>query len=181
MSKSRSSDATVSERNTAREWTKRQFCEVFGVSEAQLERYFQRGCPHKKKNSRKVVVPMPEGRIWYLDYVRELERKKAAPTSLDEIRKRKEGAQMQMEELKLAREQGKTMLVDEHEKLLADAFSRVRAKLLNFAPRAAGAASGETVQERQAQLEPLVVEIMEELCKADDVPSLESDTDQEAA
>lgn len=165
-------DATAdSPRNVETQITKRQFCEFFGVSEAQLERHFQKGMPHVKHSSRKVLVPMPAGRIWFLDYIREQERKKAQPTSLGEARIRREMAQATLEEMRVAKEQGATMRVEEHEKLLGDAFARVRAKLLNLAPRAAGAAFGATtLQECQAKIEPVVTEIFEELALADDVP-----------
>jgi len=172
----------VTVRNAAGEMTKKQFAATFGVSEAQLERYFQQGMPHEKKSTRKVVIPMPAGRVWYHEHLVKKGERKAAPKTINDARLRKETAQAGMEELKLAREQGVTMRVEEHEKLLGEAFSRVRAKLLNLAPRAAGAAFGATtIQECQAKIEPLVIEIMEELCAADDVPDDQLDDDDGVA
>lgn len=167
-------------RNAATSISKRAFCDTFGVSEAQLERFFQKGMPHEKTSSRKIAIPMPAGRVWYHDYLVKKGEKKAAPATINEARLRKETAQASMEELKLAREQGVTMRVEEHEKLLGEAFSRVRAKLLNLAPRAAGSAFGATsLQECQAKIEPIVTEIMEELCAGDDVPEVPEVEDAE--
>jgi phage terminase Nu1 subunit (DNA packaging protein) len=124
--------------------TKRAFADTFGVSEAQLERLFQKGMPHEKTSSRRSRSRCRAGRVWYHEYLVKKGEKKAAPATINEARLRKETAQASLEELKLAREQGVTMRVEEHEKLLGEAFSRVRAKLLNLAPRAAGAAFGAT-------------------------------------
>jgi phage terminase Nu1 subunit (DNA packaging protein) len=173
---------TTSKRNAAAELTKRAFAETFGVSEAQLERLFQQGMPHEKKSSRKVVIPMPSGRVWYHEYLVKKGEKRAAPSTIDEARLRKETAQAALEELKLAREQGVTMRVEEHEKLLGEAMMRVRAKLLNLGPRAAGAAFGATsLPECQAKIDPVVQEIMEELHQADDVPTFGDEDDMDQA
>lgn len=163
-------------RNAKAEMTKRQFAETFGVSEAQLERLFQKGMPHEKKSSRKVTIPMPGGRVWYHEYLVKKGEKKAAPSTISEARLRGETARASLDELKLAREQAVTMRVEEHEKLFGEAMMRVRAKLLNLAPRAAGAAFGATsLPECQAKIEPVVQEIMEELYKAEDVPEIDED------
>lgn len=172
---------TMTVRNSAGEMTKRKFSETFGVSEAQLERLFQQGMPHAKTSSRKIAIPMPAGRVWYHEHLVQKGKRAASPSSVGEARLRKETAQAALEELKLSREQGVTMRVEDAEKTLGEAFSRVRAKLLNLSPRIAGAAFGAvTIQECQVKIEPLVVEIMEELCAATDVPDDESGEDGEA-
>lgn len=159
-------------RNAPTSMTKRQFADLFGVSEKQLERFFSQGMPHDRQSARKILIPMPAGREWYKEYLVKKGEKAAQPSSIDEARRRKETASAELEELKLAREKGQTMRVTDHVDLLADGFARVRAKLLNFAQRAAGAAFGTaTIQECQAKLEPLVTEMMEELAAARDVPS----------
>lgn len=169
----------MSERNAASEITKRDFAETFGVSEAQLERLFQQGMPHAKKSTRRVVIPMPAGRVWYHQHLVQKGRKEAAPKNIDEAKQRKAAAEAEMAELELAKVRGDTMLVEDHERMLGEAFGRARAKLLNLGPRAAGAAFGATtLQECQAKIEPIVTEIMEELCKADDVPDVAEDDDE---
>jgi hypothetical protein len=115
---------------------------------------------------------MPQGREWYKDHLIARGKKEAQPTSLEDARRRKETAQAELEELKLAREKAVTMRVEDHIDMVGDAFARVRAKLLNFAARGAGAAFGaSTIQECQVKLEALVTEMMEELAAGKDVPS----------
>ncbi len=169
-------------RNAKAALSKRQFGDLFGISEAQLERFFQQGMPHERKSKRRTEIPMPEGREWYKDYLVKKGERKAAPTTINEARLRKEDAQAGLEELKLAREQARTMFVDEHEKLLGDAFTRVRAKLVGLAPRAAAAAfGGASIPECQAKIDPLITEIMEELVAAEDVPDVGvDDVDEDA-
>lgn len=163
-------------RNAASEITKKEFCDTFGVSEAQLERHFQAGMPHEKKSSKKIYIPMPAGRVWYHEHLVAKGKKLAAPKDIDDAKLRKAAAEAEMAELELAKLRGDTMLVDDHERMLGEAFGRARAKLLNLGPRAAGAAFGAlTLQECQAKIEPIVTEIMEELCKADDVPDVEAE------
>ena len=155
-------------RNESGRMAKADFCVQYGMSESQLERYFKQGMPHEK-TGRKVFVPMPAGRNWYYEEIREQERRKLQPKTIDEARRRKESASAELEELKVAREKGRTMLVEDAVKEIASSYARVRAKLLNFAPRAAGAAFGSSsLQACRAKLEPLVIEILEELAHVDD-------------
>jgi hypothetical protein len=149
---------------------KSDFARLFGVSESQLERHFQKGMPHEKKG-RAVSIPMPAGRVWLHEHIFEKGKKLAAPKNIADAVQRREMARAQLEELKLAREQGKTMLVEQAEKQIADAFARVRAKLLNFPTRGAAAAFGaSSIQMCKAKLEPLILEMLEELSAAADVP-----------
>lgn len=158
-------------RNAASEMTKRQFADTYGVSEAQLERLFHQGMPHEKKTSRKIVIPMPDGRVWYHKYLVDKGKRQAAPTSIDEARRRKEAAQAELAELELAEARRELMKVEDGERVIAEAFARVRARLLNLPPRIAGIVVGaESIQDAQARVDPLVREVMEELHKADDLP-----------
>jgi len=81
----------VTVRNESTQIPKAQFAATFGVSEAQLERYFQQGMPHEKKG-RRIMIPMPEGRVWYHKYLVEKGRREAMPQDLDEAKKRREMA-----------------------------------------------------------------------------------------
>jgi hypothetical protein len=166
----------MSERNAAGELTKRAFAETYGVSEAQLERLFQQGLPHAKRSTRKVAIPMPEGRIWYHNYLVEKGKRAAAPKDIDEAKHRKMAAEAELAEIELEKAREELMTVAEFEKAIGDAFSRVRARLTNLAPRLAGVVLGAgTVQEAQARAEPLVREAMEELRAADDVPAVDEE------
>lgn len=166
-------------RNAAGELTKREFAETFGLSEKQIERHCQQGMPHRKDGAR-VLLIMPAARLWYHEHLVEKGRKQAAPKDIDDAKLRKAAAEAEMAELELAKQRNDTMLVDDHEKMLGDAFGRARAKLLNLGPRAAGAAFGAvSLQECQAKIEPIVTEIMDELCKADDVPDVGDEDEPE--
>jgi hypothetical protein len=157
--------------------TKAQFAATFGVSEAQLERYFQKGMPHEKRG-RRVMIPMPTGRVWYHEHLVEKGKKAAQPKTIDEARLRTETARAEMAELDLADRLSETMKVSEHERLLADAFSRVAAKLSNLPARAAAASFGAaTVEECETRIEPIVDEVREELRKADDLPADDEEGD----
>jgi hypothetical protein len=159
--------------------TKQQFSDTFGVSTSQLERLFQEGMPHDlgaatHGKRRRVTIPMPDGRVWYHRYLVNKGRKEAAPTTLDDERRRHHFALAEMAELELAKARDELMTVTDFERLLGDAFARVRARLQNLAARQAGGVLGATsIEEAQKRLEPLVREAMEELRAASDVPQPE--------
>lgn len=157
--------------------SKRVFSETFGVGEKQLERLFLQGMPHKKDANR-VTIPMPAGRTWYYDYLVQKGRTQAAPRSIDEARRRKEAAEAEMSELELAKARQELVVVEDFRTAVAEAFGRVRAKILNLPPRLAGVVVGvNTKPEALARIEPLVLEILAELHAADDVPT-EPDDDE---
>jgi phage terminase Nu1 subunit (DNA packaging protein) len=94
---------------------------------------------------------------------------------------RREAAQASIAELKLVRMREQLMTAAQFDKAFSDACGRLRGKLLNFAPRAAGAVLGaSTLQEGQARIEPVVREIMEELRNTDDVPEPDDHESTEA-
>lgn len=161
----------MSERNAAGEMTKRQFAETFGVSEAQLERLFQQGMPHAKKSTRNVVIPMPDGRVWYHAYLIEKGKRQAAPKDIDEAKRRKMAAEAELAELEVARARGELMTTETYALRFADACARVDARLVNLPPRLAGVVVGvESVTEALARIEPLVEEARDELRRGEDVP-----------
>jgi len=160
------------------EKAKAEVCDLFGLSPQQIERYFKAGMPHRKRG-RRVVLPWPEARIWFFKYLEEKGYRRAAPKTLDEARQRKASAEAEMMELELAKARGELMLLTDYERLVGDAFGRVRARLLNFSQRGAGIVLGAaSVQEAQARLEPLVREAMDELHRADDIPEPPPDEDE---
>lgn len=166
-------------RNAAGAMAKSAFAAMFGISEAQLERHFQAGMPHEKKG-RRVMIPMPEGRLWYHKFLIEKGKRESAPKSIDEARLRTETAKAEMAELDLADRQRETMTAADHACLLADALSRVAAKLTNLSARAAVASFGAaTVEESEARIDPVVDEVREELRKAEDVPLSEPDPEDD--
>lgn len=143
--------------------SKADFAEAFGMSPKQLERFFAQGMPYFKRGKH-VFVPMPAGQVWYHAYLIEKGRRQGTPKDIDEARQRKTSAEAELAELELARRRGETVLVEEYEARLGAAYANVRAKLLNLAARAAGAAIGAaTLEECVARINPLVDEILGEL------------------
>lgn len=170
----------MSDRNQRHELTKRAFAELFGLSEKQIERYCQAGMPHRKKGT-KVSLPMPEAREWYKKHLVQKGREEAQPTDRSQSIDRQEAAAAAIAEIDLAKARNETMTVEEHVDLLADAFARVKSRLVNLPPRIAGVVLGaQTIQEAQARIEPVVREAMEELRRADDVPGTEDNEDAAA-
>lgn len=165
----------MSDRNKPRKITKREFCELMGISEKQLERYCHDGMPHAKEG-RAVTIPMPEGRVWYHKYLVAKGKAEATPTSRSDSIDRQEAANAELAEIELAKARNELMRVEDYERLVGDAFARVRARLTNLPPRIAGVVLGaKTVQEAQLRTEPIVREIMDELRAADDVPGGEDE------
>ncbi len=155
---------------------KAEVCDLFGISAAQIERYFKQGMPHTKKG-RNVVLPWPEARTWYFAYLEQKGYKRAAPQSLDEARRRRATAEAELAELELARERDETMRVEDGAATLADGFARARSKILNLPPRIAGVIVGvPTKAEALARIEPLVLEVLAELHAAEDVPADDPET-----
>lgn len=156
-------------------WPKAQFCEVFGVSEAQLERHFQAGCPHEKQG-RRVFVPMPGGRIWYHNFLIEKGKKQGTPSGIESARQREAEARTELVEIELAEKRRDLMHVDDYDRMVGDAFARVDARLQSLAPRLAGVVLGaQSIQEAQARIDPLVQEARDELRAADDIPRADDD------
>lgn len=169
-----------SERNKAGKLSKREFAETFGISEKQIERYCQAGMPHRKEGA-KVFLLMPEARVWYHKHLEAKGVEKGRPKGKrDDYRDRQEAAAAEKAEIELAQLRNELMTVADFDRLVGDAFARVRARLTNLPPRVAGIVLGaKTIQEAQARIEPLVHEAMEELRRADDVPT--SDEEDAAA
>jgi hypothetical protein len=135
--------------------------------------------PHRK-SGRHVLFPMPEARVWYHKHLEAKGAKSAAPTDRSNSVDRRLAVEAEMAEIDLAKKRNELMKVDDFDRILSDAFGRVRARLINLAPRIAGIVLGATsIQDAQARIEPLVREAMEELRRADDVPT--SDDDDEDA
>lgn len=149
------------------------FAKRAGVSKRTIERDLASGLPHITDGDGRVMIEPHAGLAW-----RAANRATEAPASpLSDARARREQAAAGLEELKLARIQGRTMLVEEHERLLFDGFARVAAHLNNVANRLAPVmVNVPTTEEAFAKINAVVNEIREELRRADDVPrSLDDD------
>jgi len=141
------------------------------ISRKQAQREVEEGMPHERGPRNVLRFPWPDCRIWRDEKIRERAATEAQPTSMKELRNRRETAEAELVELKVQRERGSLIPFDVHERLLEDAFARVRARLLGLPPRLGAMGVGhKTPREAQAALEPVIAEVMGELHRADDVP-----------
>ena len=144
----------------------------------QVSNLVRDGMPSEKKGAGYVVV-FPDAMAWYKARLREEGARKAAPSTLDEARLRRETADAELKELELAERRGELVTVEVHAKLLNDAFARAGSKLKNLARAIALRVTGATIPEREAQALPLVNEVARELAAGEDVPA--DETEEEAA
>jgi ADP-ribose pyrophosphatase YjhB (NUDIX family) len=153
----------VSDRNGAHELSKREFAELFGISEKQIERFCQAGMPHRKKG-RLVFIVMPQGRVWYHEHLVTKGEDRVRPTKRSESADRRAAAEAELAEIALAKARSELMPVADFERIVGGSYARVRARLINLPRRIAGAVLGaQTLQEAEARAEPIVREAMEEL------------------
>jgi hypothetical protein len=150
--------------------TKEQLAALTGYSSKQVTRWLQEtDIPHRR-DANELVFPWPGVRTWLHRYLEEKGKRTAQPIDKDNANQRRTIAEAELIEIELAKARSELMTVAAGEKLLADAFARVRARLSNLAPRAAGVVLGcATIQEAQAKIQPVVDEIFEELRDTSDV------------
>lgn len=155
--------------------------DIIRKSVRQVSRLIQEGLPHRRKGTR-VEILLPDAVAWWQERERR-EAEKNKPPEGDKftaLRLRREAAETRLQELRLHEAEQSVMRTDEFERMLSEAYGRVRAKLLNFAPRAAVLAFGaQSIAATQAKLDPLVTEIMEDLANPDDVPLPDDEHDDE--
>lgn len=89
---------------------------------------------------------------------------------LREANLRKALLDVEIREVELARIRGQVLSVEQFRTALANAFSRVSAKLNGLEQRIAMQVTGATLQERLQQASPLVLELKRDLSAARDVP-----------
>lgn len=162
------------------ELSKAEFETLTGYSAKQVTRFVQEtDIPHRRAEN-ELFFPWPAARAWVHRYLEDKGKRRASPTDAKDARKRQEIAQAELAELDVAKARNELMTVAQHEKLLGEAFARVRARLANLPPRAAGVVLGATtIQDAQARIQPVVDEIFAELRKTDDVPDTYDEEDHE--
>lgn len=142
------------------------------LSRKQVAREVEEGMPHERGANQALLFPWPDCRIWRDEKIRERAKAEAQPTDAKGSRNRREAAEAELAELKVARERGSLIPFDVHDRLLEDAFARVRARLIGLPPRLGAMGVGhKTPRAAQAALEPVIAEVMGELHRADDVPT----------
>lgn len=153
-----------------------------GYSSKQITRFLETtDIPHAREGNT-LAFPWPGVRHWLHQYLEEKGKRAAKPESRDDARERKEYAEAEMAELKLAEARGELMTVEDGRKAIADAFTRVRAKLASFAPRAGAASFGATSEmDATTRLQPLVDEVFAELRTTEDIPTDPEPSDDDDA
>ena len=166
--------------STSKRLTRAEACDLLGIGPKQLSRHVTDGMPCHGTGT-KARFPWPEVRVWRDRWLVETGKRQAAPTSLEEARRRLEAARAAIEELKLEQLQGRLMTVEQADRHLDGAFGRVRALLstlpTKIAPLLLGLAS---IPDIVAKLEQAIQELSEELRRADDVPAAD-EADEDAA
>jgi len=159
-----------------RDWITNAECAIrLALSTKQIAREVEAGMPHERDGN-KLKFPWPDVRIWRDEHIREMAKAEMRPADKDDARKRREAAEADLAELKLSRERGEVLPVQDFEKLLENAFTRVRARLLAIPPKLGAYGVGhKNARDAQAALEPFVYEAMAELSEAGDVSFADED------
>lgn len=141
------------------------------LSHKQIQREMAEGMPHRRVG-RALRFPWPEARLWRDEHIRDAAAAAASPKpAQQDARGRKAEAEATLSELALEEKRGSLIDVAIHVRLLEEAFSRVRARLVAIKPKLGAAGVGHrTPIEAQAALAPLIDEVMDELHRAEDVP-----------
>lgn len=152
------------------------------LSHKQIQREMAEGMPHRRVG-RALRFPWPEARLWRDEHIRDQAAAASAPKPAQlDARSRRAEAEATLAELALEERRGNLMPVEAHVRLLEDAFSRVRARLIALKPRLGANGIGhKTPTEAVAALAPLIDEAMAELHAATDVPEPIEDSPPAAA
>ncbi|HEX6925694.1 MAG TPA: hypothetical protein VF167_09690 [Longimicrobiaceae bacterium] len=118
-----------------------------------------RGMPREPQG-----YPWPECLHWFIEYQSDKKARINEETEEGSLELRKLEAEVRILEVKLAKEEGSVVSLDDLEKLLSAPLYRLRAKLLAMPSKWAPALVGcRTIAEAQARLEAAVEEAMRSL------------------
>ncbi len=145
----------------------------------QINNLVKEGLPSSLDAKQKRSYDGPECVAWYLDRRRggddDLGDVDAAKVRMDTLR-------ADLLEVELAEKLGKLMTVGQFQVALNDANSRVATKLKALENRLAPAVVGTTtIQDGLGRVKPLIMETMDELYRAEDVPTPEVVEEDSAA
>lgn len=126
--------------------------------------------------------PWPECLHWFIEYQSDKKAGLTAETEEGSLDLRKLEAEVRILEVKLAKEEGSVVSLDDMEKLLAAPLYRLRAKLLAMPSKWAPSLVGcRTIAEAQARLEAAIEEAMQSLSEAGDEDPDDADEVERAA
>jgi phage terminase Nu1 subunit (DNA packaging protein) len=144
---------------------------ILKLSAKWVERLTSEGMP-VVMDGRHPRYPVPGAVLWYIARKQQEVEARSAPTTLDEAKARREAALAQQEELKLAEMRCELMTVAQYRRVVDDTNARVAARLKTLPQKLAPAVVGvKDTAEGLARVQPLVDEVMDELWRADDVPT----------
>ena len=127
--------------------------------------------------------PWPECLHWFIEYQSDKKAGVSAETEEGSLEIRKMEAEVRILEVKLAKEEGSVVTLDDLEKLLSAPLYRLRAKLLALPSKWAPALVGcRTIAEAQSRIEAAVEEAMRALSEeGEEDPEDDADEAERAA
>lgn len=126
--------------------------------------------------------PWPECLHWYIEYQSDKKSGLAEETEEGSLELRKLEAEVRILEVKLAKEEGSVVSLDDLEKLLSAPLYRLRAKMLAMPSKWAPSLVGcRTIAEAQARLEAAIEEAMLALSEEGDEDETDADEAERAA
>lgn len=142
---------------------KQELLEILNISRSSLNNYIAEGLPVaiRGKQGRASQYKLEDVQAWLAS------KNKQSPEATEDMtaaRLRKLQAEASLAELELQKERGELIEIAEVAKQLADAFARVRAKLLTIPTKTSGLVyASDSQREVQKLLDDAVREVLEEL------------------
>lgn len=140
--------------------TKQELCEALDLSISSIGNYQQMGMPvaDRGKQGKPSLYNLEDCRAWINENI------KAGSEDMSAAKLRKLQAEASLAELELQRERGELVEIEEVAKQVADAFSRVRSKLLTIPTKTSGLVYAlQSQREVQAVLDEAIREVLLEL------------------
>ena len=141
--------------------TSAEFAADHGVSLRRVQQWIAEGMPYRDVNGERRIARVDANK-WLRAYEREqAEARAKKPSGLVESEERKAAADAQLAELKLAREQGQVVEIEETRRTVAAMLTQLRAQLLSLPARWAPKVVGiKTVAEASLTLEAAIHEAL---------------------
>ena len=138
-----------------------------------VQQWIAEGMPYRQVDGARMVV-RSEANKWVRQRERASGEESAAPKDLEEADKRKAMADAQLAELKLLREQGKVVAIEDTEQAVGDLLGALRAQLLATPTRESHRIVGlQSLAEATAALDAIIYDLMTSLSRRD--PELAKD------
>ena len=142
-----------------------EFAADHGLTLIRVQQWIAEGMPYRQVDGARMVV-RSEANKWVRQRERASGEESAAPKDLEEADKRKAMADAQLAELKLLREQGKGVSIEETEKAVGDLLGALRAQLLATPTRESHRIVGlRSLAEATAALDAIIYDLMTSLSR----------------